>query len=45
MNQHRDRIEEVYHGSSLMMNQINIKLKAVDETEKVKQWLMVVLDQ
>ncbi len=28
-----------------MLEQVNLKLKSVDETEKVKNWLMLVIDE
>ena len=42
---HRDRVEQVYEQATNMLEQVNLKLKSVDETEKVKNWLMLVIDE
>lgn len=36
---HKQRIEEVHDGATIIMNSVNYKLKHLDETDKVKKWV------
>ena len=42
---HRERVEQVYESATNMLEQVNLKLKSVDETAKVKNWLMMIIDE
>jgi len=41
----RERVETVYEGATNMLEQVNLRLKSVDETAKVKNWLMLIIDE
>eukprot|EP00347_Sterkiella_histriomuscorum_P010224 403377123 len=45
MMNHRERVEQIFEQSTNMLEMVNLKLKSVDETEKVKSWLMMVIDE